>query len=66
MHTLKNWTAKRSGPQMTVSGFAPDDRYLERRLKFSVVTIQGPCEGRMLSPASSIGIQRDGSSIALI
>lgn len=66
MHTLKNWTAKRSGPQITVSGYSPADRLMERRLKFSVVEVQGPCAGRMLSPASSIGVQRDGSCIALI
>lgn len=66
MHTLTAWTAKRSGPQMTVVGYAPEDRFMERRLKFAVITISGPCDGRMCSPASSIGVQRDGTVIALI
>lgn len=66
MHTLKNWSAKRSGPQMTVTGYAPNDRYMTERLKFPVIDIQGPCDGRMVSPASSIGVQRDGSVVVLI
>lgn len=63
--TLYNWTAKRSGPQMTVIGY-DNERCFGKSLKASVVTIQGPCRGRMISPASSIGIQRNGDVIVLI
>lgn len=65
MHILYNWTAKRSGPRMTVTGYE-DARCLGQPVKFGVVTIEGPCKGRMCSPASSIGVQPNGDIVALI
>jgi hypothetical protein len=65
MHILYNWSAKRSGPQMTVRGYE-DERCLGQPVKFSVVEIRGPSKGRMVSPASSIGVMRNGDVIALI
>lgn len=61
MHTLRNWTAKRSGPQMTVAGFNQDGK-LE---KVGVVSVQGP-GSRVCAPNDTIGVMPNGDIIRLV
>lgn len=61
MHTLNNWSVRRSGARMTVHGF----NEAGERVKIPAVEIMGPCDGRLLAPTKTIAVQPNGDSLIL-
>lgn len=62
MHKLTNWTARRSGAQVTVHG----TNEAGERVKLSAIEVRGPNDGMVLAPRSTVAIQPDGTPVKLV
>lgn len=62
MLTITKYTAKRSGAQITVSGFGPDGKQIKRFYD----RIAGPDEDRVEAPEHHVGYSPDGRIDAIL
>lgn len=61
MHKLTNWTARRSGPTVTVHGTDADGN----KTKITARSVDGPSPGRICAPESTVAWMLDGTPVQL-
>jgi hypothetical protein len=62
MHKLGHWSVRRSGAHVSVHGF----NEAGEAEKFTASSVEGPTEGRVCAPGSTIAIKLDGTPVELV